>query len=65
MSTKERNLCPILVLTFLLNGGVVCFSVWQLYLVRSGECSGIHSCRVLFGMEGWLGQMMPCPMKGM
>ena len=31
----------------------------------AGECSGIHSRLVLFGMEGRLGRMMPCQMKGM
>ena len=33
--------------------------------VRSVECSGIRFRRVLFGMEGRLGQMKLCQMKGM
>ena len=31
-------------------------------MVRSLECNGIRFRRVLFGMEGRLGQMIPCRM---
>ena len=37
---------------------VVCFFAWWAHLVRSLECNGIRLRRVLFGMEGRLGQMM-------
>ena len=41
---------------------VVCFFAWLAHLVHSLECNRIHFNRVLFGMKGRLGQMMPCGM---
>ena len=57
----------------LLNGGfylreyrfVVYIFVWKLQMARTVDCSYIRSRRVLFSMEGRLGRMVLCPMKGM
>ena len=68
---RARNLCLMLVLVFLLKGGLYQrmllrfrFSVCLFWLVRTVVCSGIHFRRVLSGMEGRLGQRMLCRMIG-
>ena len=68
MSTRARNLCPMFVLVFLLNGGVVpedvvALSVFTFACFGWFVLQGVH--RVLSGKEVLLGQRMLYQMIGM
>ena len=62
MSIRARNLCPMLVLVFLLKRRVVPEDVTALSVFF--VCSGVHFRRVLSCMEGRLGQRMFCQVIG-
>ena len=65
LSIRARNLCPMLVLVFLLKRRVVPEDVTALSVFfPTVVCSGVHFRRVLSCMEGRLGQRMFCQVIG-